>query len=357
ASPPRILLCQWHVLRAWEENIKDKIKLRRLDDIGCAQSRELQTTCRALLRNLVYARSPETFQQLLAEFQREWGMFFPDFLAYFRREWQVKRPPSSWSMAFRKHAHFGIDTNNYVESWHGTLKMNYLGLIRKQRVDRVILVLAREVVPDYARRLTQCMKGIAQRSFCAQEKEARKVAYGLQWTQVAEMVEGDVEGSLSIVASSGSHSYKVDFNLTKCTCPHYAATHLACKHMFIASRFLGQPLSGIPPVPATQLPQHPTSPCPVVAPSSTTTASAAVSALPTTDVGSVVAEAVLAEDKCIQEKKDLLEQALKEIRRTEAALQTLLRIDSAKVHARTSRSQLQQMVAELTGARRSVESM
>ncbi|KAE8179225.1 hypothetical protein CF335_g9670 [Tilletia laevis] len=201
------------------------------------------------------------------------------------------------------------------------------------------------------------MKGIAQRSFCAQEKEARKVPYGLQWTQVAEMVEGDVEGSLSIVASSGSHSYKVDFNLTKCTCPHYAATHLACKHMFIASRFLGQPLSGIPPVPATQLPQHPTSPCPVVAPSSTTTASAAVSALPTTNVGSVVAEAVLAEDKCIQEKKDLLEQALKEIRRTEAALQTLLRIDSAKVHARTSRSQLQQMVAELTGARRSVESM
>ncbi|CAD6962183.1 unnamed protein product, partial [Tilletia caries] len=39
------------------------------------------------------------------------------------------------------------------------------------------------------------MKGIAQRSFCAQEKEARKVPYGLQWTQVAEMVEGDVEGS------------------------------------------------------------------------------------------------------------------------------------------------------------------
>ncbi|CAD6905613.1 unnamed protein product, partial [Tilletia laevis] len=98
-------------------------------------------------------------------------------------------------MAFRKHAHFGIDTNNYVESWHGTLKMKYLGLIRKQRVDRVILVLAREVVPDYARRLTQCMKGIAQRSFCAQEKKARKVAYGLQWAQVAEMVEGDVEGS------------------------------------------------------------------------------------------------------------------------------------------------------------------
>ncbi|CAD6950424.1 unnamed protein product, partial [Tilletia laevis] len=155
AQPPRILLCQWHVVRAWEDNIKNKIKFPQLDDEGVARSRQVQERCRKILRDLVYAAQPETFLAQFAEFQREWTMFFPDFMLYFRREWVTKRPPSMWSLAYRQHAHYGIDTNNYVESWHDNLKINYLGLIKKQRIDHVICVLTREFIPDYVRRLVQ----------------------------------------------------------------------------------------------------------------------------------------------------------------------------------------------------------
>ncbi|CAD6926408.1 unnamed protein product, partial [Tilletia caries] len=101
-TPPRILLCQWHVLRAWEDNIKDKIRVLSLEDDAREKSQQLQSRCRADLRLLVYAETPARFDELMTAFEAEWSPAFSVFVAYFKREWVTKRPPSLWSMAFRQ---------------------------------------------------------------------------------------------------------------------------------------------------------------------------------------------------------------------------------------------------------------
>ncbi|KAK0519394.1 hypothetical protein OC834_007395 [Tilletia horrida] len=164
---PGILLCQGHVMRAWEDNIKEKVRVLSLDEDAREKSRALQIACRANLREMVYAEDEEKFELLFGWFEKEWGTQFPAFFAYFRREWIVKRRPSLWSMAFRK--------------------LNYLGLIRKQRVDHVVFVLAREVMPDYTRRLVQCQ--IASSSSLASVAQHHATMEAEQLRRKSDLVE------------------------------------------------------------------------------------------------------------------------------------------------------------------------
>ncbi|KAF8579580.1 hypothetical protein K439DRAFT_1285717, partial [Ramaria rubella] len=53
------------------------------------------------------------------------------------------------SLAFLCHSHWGIDMNNYIESWHSNLKWNYLRNIWRQHIDYLIRILAEDVEADY----------------------------------------------------------------------------------------------------------------------------------------------------------------------------------------------------------------
>jgi hypothetical protein len=50
---------------------------------------------------------------------------------------------------FSQYAHYGSDTNNFIESWHSKLRRNYIGQMQKQRVDYLIKILTQDVEPDY----------------------------------------------------------------------------------------------------------------------------------------------------------------------------------------------------------------
>ncbi|KAI8136961.1 hypothetical protein BJV82DRAFT_561680 [Fennellomyces sp. T-0311] len=67
---------------------------------------------------------------------------------YFDREYYPKK--KKWSNAWRQVSNFrcGINTNNYVESWHRTLKEAYLGKLKRQRADVLVHILWDNVLPD-----------------------------------------------------------------------------------------------------------------------------------------------------------------------------------------------------------------
>ncbi|KIJ55823.1 hypothetical protein M422DRAFT_85496, partial [Sphaerobolus stellatus SS14] len=62
-----------------------------------------------------------------------------------------------------QHAHYGIDTNNYIESWHSNLKKNYIGRGRKMRMDYMIHILTQSVEPDFYRAHVRCGLGFQGR--------------------------------------------------------------------------------------------------------------------------------------------------------------------------------------------------
>ncbi|KAK0542487.1 hypothetical protein OC845_006596 [Tilletia horrida] len=235
---PRILLCQWHVLRAWEDNIKDKIRLPAAEDANRDSTRAIQQVCRETLRQMAYADSPAAL---------------------------------------------------------GKKILNYLGMLRKQRVGHVLFALAREVVPDYVRRLVQCQLGTQKKSLCHAEKAARKLAYGLEWAHLLDHI----------------------------------ARGLACKHLFMASPFVGLP----------------------VLPWRLSTSRA----VPTSTAGGLAQDLVDQEQRIRQEKLDLISQAAAEAARTERALHAAK--SRASFTSSVSRDQLQHLLSDIMSARRMAESL
>ncbi|KAK3835656.1 MAG: hypothetical protein J3R72DRAFT_358589, partial [Linnemannia gamsii] len=55
-----------------------------------------------------------------------------------------------WMFCYRQDLSYAsIDTNNYIESWHNTLKQHFLRDKQQRRVDTVIYVLNVIAVPHY----------------------------------------------------------------------------------------------------------------------------------------------------------------------------------------------------------------
>jgi hypothetical protein len=88
-----------------------------------------------------------------------------------------------------QHKHFKIDTNNFVESWHAVLKMHYLGLMRQQRADYLIYVLATQVEPDFRQDSMRSSLGLQKMRFSKDERAAQKKAEEIQWEEATMMVE------------------------------------------------------------------------------------------------------------------------------------------------------------------------
>ena len=88
-----------------------------------------------------------------------------------------------------QHAHYGIDTNNYIESWHSSLKRNYIGRGGKQkRMDFIIRILTQDVEPDYMRAHIRSGLGFRSRKLCKAEQEAQKIAESLAFEEAEESV-------------------------------------------------------------------------------------------------------------------------------------------------------------------------
>ncbi|CEI92910.1 hypothetical protein RMCBS344292_07157 [Rhizopus microsporus] len=125
----QILLCHWHIKRAWETHIKRGIS-KSTHDIKLVRDR-----VHANLNIMMYSETPEAFdlahQLFLAENKE-----FEVFLAYFNSLWLPKK--ELWSKAWRQNVSF--HTNNLIESYHNQLKTFYLGHSRSLRVDHLLAI-------------------------------------------------------------------------------------------------------------------------------------------------------------------------------------------------------------------------
>ena len=185
------------------------------------------------------------------EFDIEWERMlsrweqYPDFLNYMTRQWKPSR--QRWSSAWRKFPHDAINTNNFVESWHNQLKRNYLGLMRRQRLDFLVFVLARRVYPDFKQAHFQVLAGYATRRRSKAEQEAYRKAMEWPLEDANDMV--DLEDSSFQAPTIEVQSFTSDekwyqlainniddsFCIDGCTCPVGESDDL-CKHMFLAQR-------------------------------------------------------------------------------------------------------------------------
>jgi len=163
-------------------------------------------------------------------------------------EWQVKDIQKSWMLCYRQDISYAsIDTNNYIESWHNTLKRHFFQDKHQRRPDTVIYVLAVLAVPHFQQK---CIRSIVNvgRMNPAQASELKFTvlatdhiktresrgyvgAYLKQTSDVTLYVE-----SFTNPAAAG-HDVKIDFSKTptghivECSCKYFYNNRSCCKHI------------------------------------------------------------------------------------------------------------------------------
>ncbi|UZJ54297.1 hypothetical protein CBS101457_003617 [Exobasidium rhododendri] len=211
----KIMYCNWHVLKA--------VRGRAKTIIQHANARERNTLIQEAFndfRAIMQLEDTSLYFAAYQNFTKKWtNLQQPAWAIYFARTWNPFR--SRWIKAWRLDFHDGIDTNNYIESWHGRLKTQYLQTLRKQRADYLVHLLVDKIVPDYRQESKQVELGILLPTLSKAERAAKQKASKADLT----LVSGDTVGSFT-----GPGSYKLIDGI--CTC----LANKPCKHMFLVQR-------------------------------------------------------------------------------------------------------------------------
>ncbi|KAJ7676949.1 hypothetical protein DFH06DRAFT_1080029 [Mycena polygramma] len=265
-----IFLCFWHVMKAVAEQAKKKLANPQDGVSKTAANSQLRADAVADFRRLLNALTTEEFDEILEEIESSYSEY-PSWLKYLRTEWLPKK--ERWCMAYRKdRAHYKIDTNNYVESWHHHLKTFYLKLIRKQRIDVLLHILTEQVEPDFRRSDIRVALDFDRPRLSKSEQASQQKARAVSSEDLDDMIDyADPEDSASpdiyIHTFTGEdeiwYLVKVhDFPsldtsdvrtcIISCECPEFKKHELKCKHMFLASRITGFPIQLLVSETATQ---------------------------------------------------------------------------------------------------------
>lgn len=159
-------------------------------------------------------------------------------------EWQVFDIQKQWMLCHRQDISYSsIDTNNYIESWHNTLKRHFFRDKQHRRVDTVIYVLAILAVPRFQQK---CMRSIVNVG-PAQSKELRlkdlatehiktRAAKGYVGTYISQTSDLTLRVE-SFTTPTVAYEVTIDFfrtpagHITQCTCPDFHMHRSCCKQI------------------------------------------------------------------------------------------------------------------------------
>ncbi|KAE8179493.1 hypothetical protein CF328_g9463 [Tilletia controversa] len=146
---PDVFFCDWHMLKAVTASSKLKVKGEGNYPKGALRiqdNQKAQKEARSDFLLLMNAHDPQSFDEEIRKFMERWRRC-EDWTTYIQTFWVPYK--KMWARAWRQQPHKGVNTNNYIESWHNQLKTLYLGLMRKQGVDVLLWFLLRQCLQDY----------------------------------------------------------------------------------------------------------------------------------------------------------------------------------------------------------------
>lgn len=175
-----VLLCHWHIKRAWEKHLKSSVKVAN----STVDSVNARTSFRALLNSMIRANDEDEYNAQFKLFTEKSKEGFGVFVDYYRDNWHEKR--RMWSRPWREDAPF--HTNNLIESFHNNLKSNYLGRSRNVRVDKIVYLLSHVVIIDYRQDALRVQIGLKKIHLSPQEEQRKEKADDIDIDEAVYMV-------------------------------------------------------------------------------------------------------------------------------------------------------------------------
>ncbi|KAI0992809.1 hypothetical protein K3495_g15375 [Podosphaera aphanis] len=145
-----------------------------------------------------------------------------------------------------------ININNLIELWHRSLKIEYLGSVRKQRIDLLVYLLLEDILPDFCVKVGRIINGLdnPRRSDTEQKQLVLSVALANEIASSFIRQEAVPRGCDHYSKALSCRSfekeevrYDIKLNsclvMTSCTCLYMKKHKSVCKHMFLSRRVLG----------------------------------------------------------------------------------------------------------------------
>lgn len=149
ASKIRHILCQWHLDKTLQKNIREK------------SDPEMFQTIYDEIKIVIGTRHPDEFYHLYAAFLKKHENDSKAFVEYLKSHYSHRT--EKWAMSSRVGiGHGNINTTSHVESFHNKLKFKYLQRIPNKRMDHIINVLLDIEKDDLGARKRLDMLGPAQ---------------------------------------------------------------------------------------------------------------------------------------------------------------------------------------------------
>ncbi|OAD81225.1 hypothetical protein PHYBLDRAFT_161848 [Phycomyces blakesleeanus NRRL 1555(-)] len=166
----QVLLCYWHIKRAWEMYIKKDINYVKITG-ATHESKCEQDAVWVTLNLLIHAKTKEAFDQQYEEFVSKFAGH-EKCVAYFATHWHAK-----------------FHTNNLIESYHHILKAYYLGRSKNFWVDRLVYMLSQVVEYDYKQEGLKIMYGFKKLVLTHVEKAKKKKAFDVDHEDALCMIK------------------------------------------------------------------------------------------------------------------------------------------------------------------------
>lgn len=230
-------LCLWHIMKAWSNKLRMAIR-----STPQQTAKDLRQEAINELREILYNPYLNKAEEKIAEFRNKWSDHNDGKVVdYLDKRYFTESRKQRWMKAYRVGKFYaGMDTNNYVESWHNHLKSQFLKGHTNCRGDRLIFILSNDVDEFYQMVAMQNLvrRGRHTRGEVSDFKQLEFID-GKTLEELRSFVV-DIEGVQNVYcvrsfsASGGFYFVSADGNtITGCNCQYFLYTRRPCRHMFV----------------------------------------------------------------------------------------------------------------------------
>ncbi|KAG0347734.1 hypothetical protein BG004_007072 [Podila humilis] len=293
-----ILYSAWHVLKAWKREIR--LRMTGVENLTTKEKIDLKDKVRLDLRAILYEKDKTIALHLIAKFRVRYGDQ-EKLLTYFsnnyfggdplvsqsasssdddddvpededstsaapvledcavialiaapltrqqRRELHIVRKQELWMFCYRQELSYAsIDTNDYIESWHNTVKQHFDSDEQQLRVDTAIYVLNVMAVSHYQQKYMWSLANV-DRMNAERRDEAEHLQRVKDHLKAREdngqsqptlyQLTADLVRVESLTTPGIFYLIKIDFTrvstgqIVSCSCPAFQKEETYCKHI------------------------------------------------------------------------------------------------------------------------------
>ncbi|KAF8927521.1 hypothetical protein BGZ47_002106 [Haplosporangium gracile] len=231
-----IHLCLWHIARAWNTQIKSRVK-----HDNPVKRQQLQAEARKAMHNIMYQSDLRTARQMIVDFRLFCQEHSNLLLEYMENNYFTKDRRLLWMKSYRQDVYYGaMDTNNYVESWHNQLKANHLKNHYRARPDRILYILTTSVLEVFKKKEFGAITQVGRKTKGQILDVLRRKDVEAMSDETIEKHVRFIDGRCTVLSVTNFtlfHEVLLAVNLIQgCTCEYFLRFHRLCKHMLMAVR-------------------------------------------------------------------------------------------------------------------------